>query len=585
MNKKIQDISQKIKGSLFNYPLVLMMSLTMASTIAFMVETSWKLQENFLPMRIIITSGLGISLLFSIKMLSQRIGRELLWNVLGILFLIGYFFILPEKQKDFTVVHAFIIFPSIILSHLSVACIAFLGKNSETQFWQFNKNLFVNFFLTLIFTGVLTGGVLLAILAVQQLFGFKFHDTTYGETFAMLSVFGSTLIFLLFSEKGLEDLEKDGDYPVILKFFTQFILIPLLLIYVVILYFYSAKILLSWQLPEGWVSYLILAYSIVGILALLLVHPLKGGPAKSWVKIFSSLFYFSLLPLIILLFTAIFTRVLEYGFTEARYYVLLLAVWLLSVVLYFIFIKKSSIKFIPISLFALGLFSLTFPYFNTFSVAKRSQKNELEMLLSKYNLLENGKINFARKITADAAYNISDKFIFLSNRFEYDYLNRFLTKKDKKSFILSKTWDIESLFKNVSEEDKLLKIKTLQLSNNLLYYKVNDYEYLIPQDNLLGDGIKLGEDHLTLINEMDKEKLLFKLKLNSVEEVDLAPLINALFNKQTIIDGEVKTDNLFIESNIGNYHVKVVFGEISRTTENKAVNYYFSNASFLIRKN
>ena len=172
---------------------------------------------------------------------------------------------------------------------------------------------------------------------MDKLFDFNFNDRYYLETFYFLSIFGSSFIFLLFNEKGLLQLEKDGTYPVILKFFTQYILIPLLIIYAVILYFYSAKILLNWELPRGWVSYLILAYSVVGILALLLVHPLKQESTASWVRVFSRIFYFTLIPLLVLLFTAIFTRILEYGYTEPRYFVLLLAIWLTSVVFYFIF--------------------------------------------------------------------------------------------------------------------------------------------------------------------------------------------------------------------------------------------------------
>ena len=175
--------------------------------------------------------------------------------------------------------------------------------------------------------------------------------------FSFLSIFGSCFIFLLFNENGLFYLEKNSDYPVILKFFTQYVLVPLLLIYSVILYFYSAKILINWELPRGWVSYLVLAYSVVGILAILLVHPLKEDSTKSWVKIFSKIFYYTLAPLIILLFVAIFTRILEYGYTEPRYFVLIIALWLTTVVFYFIFNKKQAIKFVPMSLFIFGLFS------------------------------------------------------------------------------------------------------------------------------------------------------------------------------------------------------------------------------------
>ena len=585
MNQKIQDILQKVRTVLFRYPLVLAMSFIMASTLTLMIQRDWKLNEQFWPIRLLITSGLGISLLFAIKMVSQRIKREWLWQLLGLTFLTAYFFILPEKEKQFTEVYAFVIIPSFILSHLLVACIAFVGKNQEIPFWQFNKNLFIHSFLTAVFTGVLTGGVLLAILAVQQLFKIPIEDTTYGETCVMLSIFGSTFIFLLFNEKGLGYLEKEGGYPEVLKFFTQFILIPLLLIYVVILYLYSAKILLSWQLPEGWVSYLVLAYSILGILALLLVHPLKGGPSRSWVKIFSSLFYYSLLPLLVLLFTAIFTRLLQYGFTEARYYVLVLAVWLLGVVLYFILVKKSSIKYIPISLFLLGLFSLTFPYFNAFSVAKRSQKQELELILNNHNLLVKGEINFDKKIPATVAISIADKFNFLSKRLEYDYLGAFLDEKTKKEYSDSKTWDIENRFKNVTEGSLNEKTKTLQLYSKFGYHKVNDYDYLISQERLLGGEVPLKEDYFSLISEPFGEKPVFTLTLNATEALDLIPLIKQLFDKYPTLEGELKSEDLFIEGHIGHYHVKVVFDHLTRTTQGTRVDYNFDEPLFLIQEN
>src|SRR5690606_1922113 len=282
----------------------------------------------------------------------------------GLIFLFGFYFILPANEDDFTEVYAFLLIPVYILSHLLVAFVAFIRKkDSEKNFWQFNKNLFVNFFLTLVFTGVLCGGVELAILAVDQLFNMDFDYKVYAIAYYFLAIFGSTFIFLLFNETGLLFLEKEGDYPVVLKFFTQYVLIPLLFIYVIILYFYSAKILINWELPRGWISYLIIAYSVIGIFALLLVFPLKEDGKKSWVKGFSRAFYYTLAPLIMLLFTAVFTRILEYGYTEPRYYVLLIAVWLTIVVIYYIIFKNGSIRFIPVSLFTLGLFSLVLPYF------------------------------------------------------------------------------------------------------------------------------------------------------------------------------------------------------------------------------
>ena len=175
--------------------------------------------------------------MFAIKMLSQRFGRASLLEIIGIVFLVFFYLLLPEKERDFTEKYAFLLIPTFILSHLLVSFSGFFGIKKELNFWQYNKNLFINLFLTAVFTGVLTGGVELAILAVDQLFDFKFNQKYYTETFYFLSIFGSCFIFLLFSENGLTDLEKESEYPLILKFFTQYILIPLLIIYSIILFY------------------------------------------------------------------------------------------------------------------------------------------------------------------------------------------------------------------------------------------------------------------------------------------------------------------------------------------------------------
>ena len=224
MNEKINIIIEKIKTTLISYPLVLLLSLATAIVIIYGIETHPDNDATYLLVRLGITFSLGISSQFALKMLSQRIKNGIIWQLAGLLFLVVFFFVLPSEEKNFSEVQGFIIVPSFILSHLLVAFIAFTNReNEEHNFWQYNKNLFINLFLTAVFTGVLTGGVQLAILAVQELFNFNFEGDIYLETFVILSIFGSSFIFLLFNETGLEYLEKEGSYPVVLKFFTQFI--------------------------------------------------------------------------------------------------------------------------------------------------------------------------------------------------------------------------------------------------------------------------------------------------------------------------------------------------------------------------
>ena len=603
MTSKLKEIWSKTDDVIVRYPMVLTMALIAAiSAVTFISRESnrsnYDYNEDplFAISKLIIVSCLGISLMFAIKMISQRIGKGFLLEIFSALFLFGFYFLLPKKENDFTEVYAYLLIPTFMLSHLLVSFGAFIGKEREINFWQYNKNLFINIFLTAVFTGALTGGILLAILAVDQLFDFDFPEYRYGQTGSFLAIFGSCLIFLLFNEKGLKYLEKDINYPQILKFFTQFVLIPLLLIYVVILYFYTLKILINWELPRGWVSYLVLAYSMVGILALLLVHPLKEDSAKSWVRMFSKIFYFTLLPLLVLLFVAIFTRILEYGYTEPRYFVLLLALWLTSVVAYFIFKKNPTIKFIPVSMFAFGLFALVFPYFNTFSVAKRSQTNDFEKILSENNLIKNGKIDFNKKINVQIVNKLASKAEFLYKRKEDDVINRFLSedKKRKIDSINAESRDyfakheFSKFFTNVEykrdQVERFGKHRNVFLKAQKMNININEYNYLLNgferfPNTFEIDGKKLEISPINHLSNKPKMWVTF-----DGEKFDMYPELQKIVGNYSY-PGEYDLKEISFSKKIKNYELKFFLGSLDKQLySNEDPKIYIHNNYFILIK-
>jgi len=593
MQKKVKEIFEKATTIVREYPLVLLMALLAAASLICMTQSGISKENEFLFGKLALVFSLGISLTFALNMLSQRIGKFFLLQLAGILFLLFFYFLLPNHEKKFTEQYAFLIVPTYILSHLLVSFIAFFGQKKELHFWQYNKNLFINIFLTVVFTGVLIAGIQLAILAVDQLFDFKFNNSYYKNPFLVISVLGSCFIFLLFNVNGLLSLEKDGDYPQILKFFTQFILIPLLLIYVIILYFYSAKIVLNWELPKGWVSYLVLAYSIVGIFALLLVHPLKEDRSKSWVQLFNKIFYFTLIPLLVLLFTAIFTRILQYGYTEARYFVLLLAVWLLTVVVYFIFKSKPTIKFVPVSLFCFGLFALAFPFLNSFSVAKNSQKMELNKILAENKLVENGKINFNLKVPDSVATEISDKFEFLAKRQENIYLKKLLNpqlaekfeKENKKGNFYETARIVKGAFKNITAESiaksNLTSSKNIILTISNLETPVSEYDYLYKAYNYRTNIFKFKENTIEMNIQNGQYKTILFFIFNG-KVIDFRSEIETIFRDYNE-SGEFKVDELSMTKTVGKFNFKLLFDNISKVQmPGKKAEYYISSESVLI---
>jgi hypothetical protein len=87
---------------------------------------------------------------------------------------------------------------------------------------------------------------------------------------------------------------------------------------------------------------------------------------------------------------AIGRRVMEYGVTENRYFIILLSLWLFIVALYFLFSRRKNIKFVPLSLFLAVLLSGFGPW-NAFQVSSLSQHNRLEKIFQENKILVNGK--------------------------------------------------------------------------------------------------------------------------------------------------------------------------------------------------
>ena len=575
MKTKIKQILDRANDVLQNYAFVLLMALLAAVSAVILIDNHILSEESRNTIsRFGLVSAMGISLLFALNMLSERIGKKIWLNIAGISFLLVYFqFFLPHNNKDFGDVTRILLMVSFILSHLLVSFIAFLGKKNEMSFWNFNKNLFINIVLTGVFTAVLVGGIMLAIAATDILFELELDGKIYPQTFSFLAIFGSSFIFLLFAEDGLKFLEKDSDYPLVLKFFVQFVLIPLLIIYVIILYFYGGKILMRWKLPQGWVSLLILAYSIVGTLALLLVFPLKELKAKTWVKGFNKIFYFALLPLLVLLYVAIFTRILEYGFTENRYYVLLMAIWLTAVVLYFSFWKKANIKFIPISLFVLMFISLVLPYFNTFSVAKRSQMVELKEILQKNNLIENGVIDFNKKVQDSVATEIAEKFNFLNQRKEKEFLLTFFAKDKQLKFnkiFEEEIFDIKDEFKNVvhaQSKSSYTEKTTFRVYSEKSLYDAKGYDYVFFMDNNSNEKIENIDDYvLSIKSEQNMNGKSVKIELESPTKVtqtyDLVPFLKEKVKLDHSENNNTSLSEISTGFDLHDYHFKIYISSI-----------------------
>ncbi|KOP40236.1 DUF4153 domain-containing protein [Flavobacterium sp. WLB] len=364
--------------------------------------------------------------------------------------------------------------------HLLVSFAGFLPRTyNQEEFWEFNKQLFLRILTSGLYSIVLYTGLALAILAVDKLFKVKLDDKIYGYLFFTIAGIFNTIFFLSgVPETNSKEYPLLLSYPKGLKNFTQFVLLPLISIYLVILICYEAKILITLSLPVGWVSYLVLAFAIVGILSFLLVHPIANENGNLWMRTFNRWFYFLLIPLLALLFWAILYRINLYGFTHERYYVFLLSIWLTIVVGYFLISKHPKIKFIPISMCLAGLLSIVGPQ-SANSVSKYSQLSRFESYLQK---AENKKLTFEQEKELSSIVDFLDRNYTLEDMLPYaDKKLYALYKKDKDpgsyKIMESLGYEYRSIYDRKNDADDIFNYYFYEDTDEIV--DIHGYDFII----------------------------------------------------------------------------------------------------------
>ena len=390
----LEKLTQGIRLSLTKYPISILFAALAAFLLIAVTAEDGDGLEYLSPY--IIGCSMGISLFFAIHTAIENKTWPGYAKGLVMLFGLGILWLIVtdiKNQMDFATdeSQAIQIFGYGLLTHLVVAFLPFIGNFKINAFWQYNKSLFIRAFTTILYTGVLYAGISGAILAISELFDVDFSEKIYAYLWFIMALPMSVIIFTAGVPTDINELESSTDLPKGLRIFVQFILIPLVVLYLLILYAYMGKIIVQWSLPQGWVTILIMVFSVLGMLAMLLVYPYQHQKENSWVKWYTKGYYVALLPLLILQYVAIFTRIGDYGFTAPRWAVLAITVWLTWITLYNVFFKGRNIVLIPLTLFITTFLFLLGPLSHK-SISISSQTAKINRLLTELKLVKNGKL-------------------------------------------------------------------------------------------------------------------------------------------------------------------------------------------------
>lgn len=548
-NISLQNLWQGAANTFLRFPLVLLSAFVGTAAAIYQVGLEYEQREqNLWLTKIILVSVIGLILFFTLELLGRKYKwaqplRWLSWAG-GLVFLAVYYWLLPEYLEQR---HYQRLFALLLVLHLAASYAMFANRRVENAFWQFNKNLFLRILTAVLYSGVLYLGLVVAIVALDQLFSMDIDGEVYGQLwFFMVGVF-NTWFFLAGVPTNVAELEQAHTYPKGLKVFTQFVLLPLVTVYLLILYAYLGKIIVQWEWPEGWVSVLVLCFSIAGILSLLLIYPIRNEEGNTWIQTFSKWYFRALFPLIILLGLAIWRRVTEYGITEERYIVLALALWLFLTALYFLFSKAKNIKFIPVTLSIIALVAAFGPV-SMFKVSEWSQVSRLRTLLLQEGILVDGKIKpMAGKVTEESLVEVSAITDYLARHHGFEEIEDWFTSGLNEAAEVdgSGSWDVwqrQINLRNAVLEQMGLEYTVNVKTDSELYfgYRLNDYtaysqvfaisgyDYAVEaafHKDLQKQELKLGATPLVLTLEED---VLFIALEKETLQLDLAPIIKKL---------------------------------------------------------
>ncbi|GHT75690.1 DUF4153 domain-containing protein [Bacteroidia bacterium] len=258
--------------------------------------------------------------------------------------------------------------------------ISFLGKNKDRSYWRFSTEIIYQLAVSLFFGLILLGGLCLAVLAIDVLFNVNMSEKVYQNLWVGCMILFAPLYFLSNVPDQTDKHRTEIIFPKLLRILGLYILMPILAVYAIILYAYLIRIVIAWELPNGWVSWLVSALAVGSLFVITLLYPMQLFKNR-FVTRFSHYAGLFILPLLVLMSIGIVRRISDYGITINRLYILLLNIWFYGIYIYLYLSKSRHIKWILISPAVIFLLVSVGPW-KFSSITRRVLTHKMETVLN-----------------------------------------------------------------------------------------------------------------------------------------------------------------------------------------------------------
>lgn len=358
----------------------------------------------------------------------------------------------------------------LFLLFLAIQCL-----RNKVVFGPVFMNVFKAFFTTLLFSGVIFGGLSLILAAIDNLlFRIDYKLYSYVATWVWIVVAPIILLSLLMTfktdEKSVERDKKISSCPSFFRVLLLYVIIPLLMVYTLVLLIYLGKTLVT-VTGQELLRPLIMSYSIAVIIVYFLVSEIENRLASFFRLVFPKIMAAIALYQVVVSVLA-FTK---QGVDFSDYFIILISVYAVIIgVLMSVFPVKKNVIHIWV-LCGFAVFALL-PFVNFYNVSVTSQKSVLSGVLDRNNMISNGGIISSSSVSKEDRILITRAYNFLDIQDELDKISKIQTPISsqgfEKLFGFSPEFGYEGM--NYFSEPNVLTVNMNQA------FAIDGSDYLVP---------------------------------------------------------------------------------------------------------
>lgn len=418
--KIIQTFNGTLQSNLKRFPITLFFTIALTCYLCYFVSNH---DENK-KLNWIIGYYLSVGTLLSLTLhlwceemkriipkIAVQAGMHLLL-ILDAIYLYSY-----SYEKSFTeigIAHG----AGILAIGLSVFFLSFFKEKNDIPSWNFALSSITACVTANVIGCIMSGGICFLILSVHKLFDLSIDSTCYLYVVILCNVCLSMFLFLgLLPQKQ----EKHNTRPLQHSFLNgviHYLFLPLTGGYLIVLYIYALRILINWELPIGWVSWLVITLMTGCIVIEFGLYPSRMAQQKRTDNLIARWLPLFVLPLLLLMTIGIIRRFNDYGVTINRLYLITLNIWCYFVCIILIIIKAKRISWIPISFSLVFLLTSVLPV-NYASITRQIIQKEVNQTIIHQKPMQNLPLSqeqynqWLKTFSPEQARQINEKFIYL----------------------------------------------------------------------------------------------------------------------------------------------------------------------------